>query len=253
MKDTQLGWAADRDRRRERKERIMTKRITVWLGVGLLLAGLPAVWAADSGTVSGKVVFKGTPPPPRAVPVTTDSPACGKEQQAEDLVVGPDKGIKYAVVRLVGAKVASEDAAKPVELDQKGCKFNPHVVIVPKGGTMDILNNDGIAHNIHSHSTANAEFNKAQPGFKKRMSQKFAEPERVKLSCDIHPWMGGWIVVSDGEPVAVTDASGSFKLANVPSGTYKLEVWQEKLGTQSREVTVKAGADASVTFELSRN
>jgi plastocyanin len=218
--------------------------------MGLLLA--TAGLSADSGTVSGKVLFKGAAPPARTIPVTTDTSACGNEQQSEDLVVGPDKGIRFAVVRLIGAKLAPADA-KPPELDQKGCKFNPHVVIVTKGGMLDILNNDGIAHNVHSHSTANAEFNKAQPGFKKRISQKMDEAEKVKLTCDIHPWMGGWVVVSDGEPVAVTDASGSFKLANVPPGTYKLEVWQEKLGTQVKEITVKAGADTSAAFELSRN
>ncbi len=232
----------------------MTKRIAIVIGTGLLLtAGLLAAGTADSGTISGKVLFKGTPPPPRAVPVTTDAAVCGKDQQSEELVVGADKGIKYAVVRLIGVKGGAPYAAKPIEVDQKGCKFNPHVLVVPKGGTLDILNNDGVTHNIHSHSTANDEFNKNQPGFKKKVSQKFEETEKVRLTCDVHPWMSGWIVVAEDGFVAVTDASGSFKLAGVPAGTYKLEVWQEKLGTQSKEVTVKPGADANVMFELSRN
>lgn len=233
----------------------MTKRITVVIELGLLLSvgGLLLAASADSGTVSGKVLFKGTPPPARAVPVTTDAPVCGKEQQSEDLVVGPDKGIKYAVVRLIGVKGGAPFVAKPIEVDQRGCKFNPHVLVVPKGATLDILNNDGVTHNIHSHSTANDEFNKNQPGFKKKVSQKFEETERVRLTCDVHPWMSGWVVVAEDAFVAVTDASGSFKLAGVPPGTYKLEVWQEKLGTQSKDVTVKSGADANVAFELSRN
>jgi plastocyanin len=231
----------------------MTKTIAIFLGAGLLLAALPAAQAADAGTVSGKVVFKGMPPPPRTIPVTTDASACGSQQQSEELVVGPDKGIKYAVVRVMGAKGAAPYPAKPIEIDQKGCKFNPHVLIVPKGANLDILNSDSVTHNIHSHSTANDEFNKNQPSFKKRVSQKFEDPEKVRLSCDVHPWMSGWVVVAEDGLVAVTDASGSFKLAGVPPGTYKLEVWQEKLGTQTKDITVKAGADANVTFELSRN
>lgn len=231
----------------------MKNQMAILIALGLLLAGVQLAWDGNAGTVSGKVLFKGTPPPPRAIPVTTDSGACGKEQQAEDLVVGPDKGIKYAVVRLVGAKGVPSYAAKPIEIDQNGCKFNPHVMIVPKGGTLDILNSDSVTHNIHSHSTANDEFNKNQPSFKKRMSQKFEEAEKVKLTCDVHPWMSGWVVVAEDSLVAVTGASGSFKLANVPAGSYKLEVWQEKLGTQTQDVTVKAGADSSVTFEMQRN
>jgi plastocyanin len=217
----------------------------------LLFVNLQTVRAADSGTVSGKVIFKGAPPPQRTLPINTDAAVCGAEAQSEDLVIAPDKGIRYAVVRLIGAAGAIAEAT-PIELNQKGCKFAPHVLVVPQGGTLDILNNDGISHNIHSHSTANAEFNKAQPGFKKKLQQTFDKAERVRLSCDIHPWMSGWVVVADKEPVAVTDAAGAFKLSNVPPGTYKLEVWHEKLGVQTREVIVKAGADATVTIELTR-
>jgi plastocyanin len=234
----------------------MTRAIAITMGTGLLLlavAGLLLAGPADSGTVSGKVLFKGTPPPPRSIPVTTDAGPCGNQQQSEELVVGPDKGIKYAVVHLAGVKGAAPYPAKPVEIDQKGCKFNPHVLIVPKGANLDILNSDSVTHNIHSHSTANDEFNKNQPSFKKKVSQKFDEAEKVRLSCDVHPWMSGWVVVADDAFTVVTDASGGFQLPNVPAGTYKLEVWQEKLGTQSKEVTVKAGADANVSFELSRN
>jgi plastocyanin len=227
----------------------MSKWIGIFIAVGLLLAGLHVARAADAGSVSGKVTFKGTPPPPRKVPVGTDPQVCGNEQQSEDLVVGPGNGIKYAVVRLIGVKGAAAEL-KPTPVDQKGCKFTPHVVVVPKGVEFDILNEDGISHNIHSHSTANPEINKAQPGFKKKMAQKFDAAENIKLSCDVHPWMSGWIVVAGDPFVAVTDDSGSFKLANVPAGTYKLEVWQEKLGTQSKDVTVKAAADSSVSFEL---
>ena len=234
----------------------MTKRIAFALALVLILAAagpLLAAGTADMGIVTGKVLFKGTPPPPRSIPVTTDASACGNQQQSEELVVGADKGIKYAVVRLIGVKGGAPFVAKPVEIDQKGCKFNPHVLVVPKGGNLDILNNDSVTHNIHSHSTANDEFNKNQPSFKKRVSKTFDEDERVRLSCDVHPWMSGWVVVAEDAFVAITDASGAFQLPNVPPGTYKLEVWQEKLGTQTKDVTVKAGAGSEVTFEMARN
>lgn len=227
----------------------MKRYISMLIVVGLFGAGLQLALAADAGSVSGKVKFKGTPPPPKKIAITTDPNVCGSEQQSEDAVVGLDKGLKYAVVRLIGVKGAAP-ATKAVALEQKGCKFAPHVLIVPKGTDFDILNDDGISHNIHSHSSANPEINKAQPGFKKKMSQKFDQPENVKLSCDVHPWMSGWIVVAEDQYVVVTDETGSFKLPNVPPGTYKLEVWHEKFGTQTKDITVKGGADSSVTFEL---
>lgn len=231
----------------------MTRHVAFIAALALMLpyGNFGAVRASDTGTVSGKVVFKGTAPPAKTLPITTDTSVCGTEAQSEDLVVSSDQGIRYAVVRLIGATGTAEPAV-PTEVNQKGCKFAPHIVVVPQGAPLDILNNDGISHNIHSHSTANPEFNKAQPSFKKKMQQTFEKAERVRLTCDIHPWMNGWVVVADKEPVAVTDAAGTFKLSNVPPGTYKLEVWHEKLGVQIKEVTVKAGADATVTIELAR-
>lgn len=227
----------------------MTKR--VGLLIGLVIGGVSTFgWGADVGSVSGKVTLKGAAPAVAKVTVSTDTAVCGAEYQPDEVVVGADKGIKYAVVRLVGVKGTPVDPAKPVELQQKGCRFNPHVVVMPKGGTLDILNDDGISHNLHTRSKLNPEINKAQPGFKKRMSQKFEDAEMVKVTCDIHTWMSSYVVVTDDGFVAITDASGAFKLPNVPPGNYKLEVWHEKLGTQTKDVVVKATADAAVSFEL---
>jgi len=219
----------------------------------LFLAGGFALWPDDeamaqTGTISGTVKFVGTPPTPKKIPVTKDTAKCGTEKLSEELVVGPDKGVKWAVISLVGAR---GKPSGPAVLDQKGCWFIPHVVVMPAGGSLDILNSDGILHNIHTYSTKNPAINKAQPGFKKKMTEKFDQVEIVKVTCDAHPWMSGWIVVAD-TPTAVTDEKGSFKLANVPAGTYKLNVWHEVLGEKTQEVTVKAGEEAKVTFELAK-
>ena len=226
----------------------MSKWIAILVGI-VLLAGAGQSALAAGGTVSGKVVLKGNAPAAQKLAIDKDTSVCGTEHQAEELVVGPGQGIRYAVVRLIGA-AGTPDTAKPAAIQQKGCKFAPHVVVVPKGGSLDIMNDDGILHNLHSHSTANREFNKAQPGFLKKVSQKFPEAEVVKVTCDVHTWMSGWLVVAEEAFVGITDESGSFKLSGVPPGTYKLEVWHEKLGKQTKDVTVKDGADAGVSFEL---
>lgn len=231
-----------------------------WVGMIVALGGLlggfivvgislEALSAAATGTIVGTVKFVGTPPSPKKITVTKDTAKCGTEKLSETLVVGPEKGIRWAVVSVLGAKM--EKPSEPPVLDQKGCQFVPHVVVMPAGGSLDILNSDGILHNIHTYSTKNPTINKAQPGFKKKMTEKFAQPEIIKVTCDAHPWMAGWLVVAES-PTAVTDEKGSFKLANIPAGTYKLKVWHEVLGEQTKEVTVKAGEEAKVTFELAK-
>jgi plastocyanin len=210
------------------------------------------VAAQGGGSIVGEVKFSGTPPAPKVVKVNKDNQACGDEKKSEELVVGANKGIKNAVVSLVGATGApAKPAQKPV-LDQKGCHFAPHVLLVPAGAEVDVLNNDGVLHNIHTFSTANPSINKAQPKFKKVMTEKFEKPEIIKVQCDAHSWMQGWIVVQAHPHYAVTDDGGAFKLDNVPAGKHKVEVWHETLGKMTREVEVKAGAPTKVTFELAK-
>ena len=204
---------------------------------------------AAGGRITGKVGLTGTAPPPKKIAIAKDPSVCGTEKQLEEVQLSPDKGVLYAVVRLLGAKGAAPPPAAAV-IDQKGCMFNPAVVVVPPGGNLDITNSDGILHNVHSHSTVNRPINRSQPGFLKKLTAKFDRAETIRLSCDIHGWMTGWVVVAEEPFVAVTDGSGAFQLADVPAGTYKLEVWHPALGTQTKDVTVTDGAEAKINFEL---
>jgi len=206
---------------------------------------------ANGGSISGTVKYKGTPPAPVKLDVNKDTKACGTEQKtSRELVVGGDGGIQYAVVFIPGiTKGKPFPTAKPV-LDQKGCEYTPHVLLAPAGSDVDILNSDGILHNIHTYSEKNPPLNKAQPQFRKTMTENFKQPERVKLACDVHGWMQGWLIVEDSPYYVVTDDKGAFKLTDVPPGDYEVKVWQEKLGESSQKVTVKPGADSAVNFEL---
>jgi plastocyanin len=233
----------------------MRQRVTVFVLVGFVLgvgalAGVPAAMAAG-GTVAGVVKFAGDAPAPKEVPPTKDKEVCAKAPiYDESLVVDKaTKGIRWAVVSVQGAQGKWD--GKPAVFDQKGCTFRPHVVVTPPG-KVKVLNSDGILHNFHSYGKKNPAVNRAQPGFRKEMEVEFTQPEIVKITCDAHPWMAGWIVVSDVPFVAVTDEKGGFKIENVPPGTYTLEVWQETLGASSQKVTVKEGETATVAFELKK-
>jgi plastocyanin len=157
------------------------------------------------------------------------------------------------VVSLVGAKGPAPKPAQKVVLDQKGCQFQPHVLRVPAGAEVDILTPDGVLHNIHTFPAVNAPINKAQPKFKKVMTEKLGDkPEIMKVRCDAHSWMLGWIAVTGHPYYAVTDDKGGVRLENVPPGKHTVEVWHETLGKLSMEVEVNAGAETKVTFELAK-
>ncbi len=218
----------------------------------LALGGLTAAQAQDTGSLSGRISFAGQPPARKKIEATKDKEVCGKHEILdESLVVGHDKGIKNVVVTVEGVKGGKPPAQK-VTFDQKGCVYVPHVVVLPTTGQLDILNSDGVLHNIHTYSTANPVINKAQPKFKKVLTERFTRPEIVKATCDAHGWMLGWIVATDHPFVAVTDEEGHFAIKDVPPGTYKVEIWHEALGKQVQEVTIKAKEEAKLNVELAK-
>src|SRR5213596_2295158 len=174
---------------------------------------------------------------------------CGTEAVIEKVVVGSNKGLANAVVSVPSAKGAPRMAK--VTVDQHGCKFVPHVTAMMPG-ELDLKNSDDILHNIHTYSTANPSINKAQPKFKKLMMEKFEKPEIIKLTCDVHSWMLGWVAVLPTPFFAVTDAGGAAKIESVPAGKQTFEVWHETLGKQTKEVDVKAGQVAKVSFEMKK-
>jgi len=204
-----------------------------------------------AGDIVGKVKYAGTPPVPAKIQVTKDQAVCGKAEHVdESLIVGADKGLKNVVVNVADPKDGKKmaPAAKKPTIDQNGCKFIPHVQIVPAGQEIDIVNDDGILHNIHTFPKTNTPFNKAQPKFKKVMPGSFEKPDVVQIKCDVHSWMQGWVIVAGHPYYALTDAAGNFKISDVPAGSYTLEYWQEKLGKQTKSVTVPA--TGSVTADL---
>lgn len=224
----------------------------VALGPSLAGAAYQAVEVKDGGAISGTVKLNGTAPPVKAIEVTKDKEVCGKSGKLvdESLQVGPKGGIQHAVVSITDVGKGKKWASEKFTFDQRNCRFDPHVLVVKTGATVTILNSDGILHNIHTFSTKNAAFNVAMPKFKKTLEKSFASPEVVRVACDAHAWMSGWIVVSESPYAVVTDTDGNFKLENVPPGNYKVEVWHGKLGKVVKEVTVKAKEETKLGVEL---
>ncbi len=205
----------------------------------------------DGGSIKGTIKYDGAPPARKKLEITKDKEVCGKvEHLSEDLIVGSDKGIANVVVMLTNIKKGKKWPAGKPTLDQKGCDYQPHVLVIPTGAEVEIKNDDGILHNIHTVSTKNPSLNRAQPKFKKVMTAKFDKSEIVKVACDVHNWMLGWFVVSDDPYVAVTNAQGQFEIKDIPAGSYKVEIWHEKLGKETKDVSVKAGEAVALNLEL---
>ncbi|MCI0696815.1 carboxypeptidase regulatory-like domain-containing protein [candidate division KSB1 bacterium] len=209
------------------------------------------VTVVAGGTVSGTITYAGTAPAPAKLQVTKDVAVCGKEGHIdESLVVGAKKGVKDVVVSIKGVTQgkAMDALGTSFVLDQKVCTYKPHVVIVPVNKPLKILNSDGILHNIHTYGKKNPAKNIAQPKFKKELTETFAQPEAIPVKCDVHGWMSAWIIVAEHPYYTVTDADGKFTIADVPAGTYTVEFRQEKLGTQTKQVTVAASGTATLDF-----
>jgi len=217
-------------------------------GVALFVHRPGPVDAQAGGAVEVTVTYMGAPVVEK-LKVNKDTQKCGTEAVIEKVVVGGNKGLANAVVSVPSAKGAPK--AMKATVDQHGCKFVPHVLAMTPG-EIEVKNSDDILHNIHTYSTVNPSINKAQPKFKKVMTEKLEKPEFVKLTCDVHSWMLGWVAVLPTPFFGVTDANGTAKIENVPAGKQSIEVWHETLGKQTREVEVKAGQVAKVGIEMKK-
>jgi hypothetical protein len=200
--------------------------------------------AQGGGTLEVEVKYGGAAQMEK-LKVNKDTEKCGTEAVIEHVAVGSNKGLANAVVSVPGAKGATKTKAV---LDQHGCTFVPHVLVM-QPGELEVKNSDDILHNLHTYSSANPSINKAQPKFKKTMTEKLEKPEFVKVTCDVHSWMRGWVAVVPGL-AGVTDKDGVAKIENVPAGKQKIEVWHETLGKQEKDVDVKAGQVTKVSFEM---
>ncbi len=207
----------------------------------------------ESGTIVGVVKFDGERPKRKKLSVSTDPEVCAKKPiPNDDLVVSKELGVRWVVASIKkissGKPFPQEDPKNPLQLDQIGCRFRPHVVIVPEDRTLSILNNDGILHNVHIWSMKNEAVNRAMPAPLKKLDVSFSRKERIRVGCDVHKWMGAWIIVAEHPYYAVTGKDGTFRLENVPVGTHTVRIWHEKLGKQDKEVTVTAGEETQVEF-----
>jgi hypothetical protein len=231
----------------------MTIRI---LTGAFFVATLQAASAAD---IAGKITLKGTPPPERPVNVTDAN--CGKNRTTplatRLYVVGSGGELADVFVHITDGLTGKtfEVPTQPVVLDQLGCEYVPYVLGLQTKQKLLVRNSDPTMHNVHptpDPKSGNKEDNKAQMPKAKDLVFTFDKPEvLLRFMCNVHPWMFAYVGVVDHPYYAVTGKDGSFKIANVPPGTYTIEAFHRKAGKATQKVTVgNESQKADFTLEV---
>src|SRR6266436_1183695 len=179
---------------------------------------------AGGGKIDGKVVFNDAVPTRKIIPNKEVEVAKGKAWPA---------------------------AGKTPELDNRKCRFEPEVQVI-RAGPLDVVNDDPILHNTHGYYGKRTAFNMALPNQGQRIPTELTRVGTVRIDCDAHGWMEGWIYVVDNPYYAITGADGKFSITDVPPGSYTLVAIQSFTGPIQQPVTVTAGKPTNLTIELKK-
>jgi hypothetical protein len=207
---------------------------------------------SGGGTIEGVVTYKGDVPMKKIIP-TKDVQVCGKPYDEPMIRVGADGAVESAVVYLVdvaSGKAWPELGKKPA-LNNHNCRFEPEVQVIPEG-PLDVVNSDPVLHNTHGYYGKRTAFNMALPNEGQVIPTELKKAGTVRVDCDAHGWMEGWIYVVDNPYYAITGADGKFTITDVPPGTYKLVAVQPFTGPTETSVTVTGGQATKQDIELKK-
>ena len=200
---------------------------------------------AQTGSVTGTITTSARGLAP--VRVTTDQRVCGAELPDLAVVVDAQGRLANAVVVLVGVKRAA--AADPTITNDK-CAFAPRVQIVRPSANVKTTSKDPILHTTNAQlENGRTLFNVALPIAGLTITKSIGNAGNVRLICNTHPWMRGWLIVTD-EAAAITGADGRFSIDNVPPGTYELRIWHESLKSAPQKITVAAGKPTAISVQM---
>ena len=217
-------------------------------------AGKPAYQSAgNEGTISGVIKFDGTPPDRKRIDMGADAncASAGGEKLTEEVLVTDGK-LANVFVYLTGGPVdqfSFQPPSDPVVLDQKGCRYDPHVLGVMIKQTLRILNSDQTAHNVHPTPKNNPEWNESQPPGTAPKEKTFSRAETlIPVKCNQHPWMKANVGVLAHPCFSVSAQDGTYTIKNVPPGNYTLVTWHETMGEQKTQITVGASEKKTQDF-----
>ena len=215
----------------------------------------PAVDPGSVGTVTGKIVLDGTVPPAEVIRLDGDpncvALAAGEERRTEYVVVGEGNTVQnvFVYVKEGLPNRMYPVPAQPVVLDQQKCRYVPRVLGVQVGQQLTIKNSDPLLHNVRAEGAINEPFDVGTPVQGMEVKRTFVTREvMVPFKCNVHSWMNAYVGVLEHPYFAVSDSTGRFSLPQLPPGNYTIEIWHERFGTQTQQVTVAAKEAKDLTF-----
>jgi hypothetical protein len=228
---------------------LSTAGVAGWTG----LAAAQAPASSSSAVVKGVARFEGAPPKPAHIDMSAD-PQCAKMHPtgaaAQEIVTDGKGGLENVIV-FVSAGLEGrtfDPPQEPVQMVQKGCMYQPHVLAMRANQKLDVVNADPTTHNIHPNPSNNREWNKSQPPGGP-LEETFAREEiAIPVKCNVHPWMRSYIAIFKHPYYAVSGEDGSFELKNLAAGSYTIEAWHEKLGTIFQKITIGESETKTVEF-----
>lgn len=235
-----------------------------------LPAGYRVVDVVNGGTLSGSVLWVGAQPEVVTMAVSHHPEACGTEQQAGVLRVGPRGGVASTVVYLDGITEGRAQEPGPFELTFRGCTLSPRVLAMPLGGMLSVVDDEDVMHNVHASWSGGAVW--LDTGLASRGAHATVSADHTGVATLVddagHPWIGGFVHVFDHPYYRVTTEDGRFRIAGIPPGQYTVRAWHEGVrrvgGTTdasgrprfsaplvlARPVAVNAGTETVVDFQF---
>ena len=220
----------------------MMPRFLISILIIILYPGL-----ALSGTLKGKITYSAEVQLAKSFKTGKYKKACGPEVPNEKLLVN-DKNLENVVVSVEGKNLGGTPGK--YTLDQKNCRYVPHVMAMMKDSELKIHSSDPINHNLHTYSFDNDPVNIMFLPNQDNYEQEFEEPEIIKVECDLHWWMTAWIIVTDNSFFDISGQEGTFEIPNLPPGKYTINAWHEILGSKSQTVKVGEGV-TEINFDFS--
>lgn len=210
---------------------------------------------ASAGSINGEVKFNEAPPKLAAIKVTKDQDYCGETLPNEIYLIDSGGGLANVVIFVEAAPVTT--AADPQKInivENNGCRYAPRILAMQRGERLRVKNSDPKLHIPHSYLQEKTVFMLSLP-FRNTVldaTQKIRESGIMKLLCDTHAWMLGYVHVFDHRFFAVSDERGAFSITNIPPGAYTLKAWHEDAGIKSQEIIVPENGDVRINFEFTR-
>ena len=215
------------------------------------LVAMPALLESQPlGSVTGSVKVARPPAAPAPTKVTRQMDVCGSTVASDAVVTGPGNTLAATAVWLEGVARRAGVEGRDVTLDQRRCRFEPRVQTATVGSTLLVTSRDRVLHNVHGFVGNRTLFNIAVPVPGMTIRKQLSQAAHIRFQCDAgHNWMAAHVWVFDHPYHATSAVDGTFRIPDVPPGTYRWKAWHERLGEKTASVTVAAGQAVRVTIQ----